>query len=208
MEVKKNIFANLPKAQYLELLPNLKSERAQEVTTLVLTFFAITLFGFFAINPTLSIIANLKRQLADNKFVNQKLEEKIASLRILQDRYALLQNDVPIVLSAIPQNAMAPFFLGQVQALSQNTKVNLTRLQASQVELTHVSQVAQDEKNNYASFPFTMEANGTYPNVANFIVALASFDRIASIDTLVVKKSIEPSKPTYITISGYAYFKQ
>ncbi len=64
-------------AKYLELLPDFKSEKAQKYTTIILSLSASIILGIFAVSPTISTIANLQRQLEDDKFVEQKLQEKI-----------------------------------------------------------------------------------------------------------------------------------
>src|ERR1035437_7860822 len=89
--------------KYLELIPDLKKEKAQKYITIVLTLVTIITLGLFAINPTLSTIANLQKQIDDNNFVQQKLQQKINDLAILQGKYSDLQNDLPVVYNAVPK---------------------------------------------------------------------------------------------------------
>ena len=62
--------------KYLELIPDLKKEKAQKYITIVLTLATVIMLGLFAINPTFSTIANLQKQIDDNNFVQQKLQQK------------------------------------------------------------------------------------------------------------------------------------
>ena len=59
--MKKN-FKNLNLA-YIENVIDLKNKRAVQFTYLVLTIIALTFFGLFAINPTLSTIAKLQKEI-------------------------------------------------------------------------------------------------------------------------------------------------
>src|ERR1035437_4968817 len=69
-------------AKYLELIPDLKREKAQKYITIVLTLATTIILGLFAINPTFSTIANLQKQIDDGNFVEQKLKLKINDLSI------------------------------------------------------------------------------------------------------------------------------
>ncbi len=211
MEVRKNIFSSLSRSQYLELLPDLKADKTQAVFTLAFTLVALTVFGYFAIAPTLNTIANLKRQLEDNHYVNDKLQEKISSLRQLQQQYTSLQSDLPIILSAIPQDSTAPYFLGQIQSLAQDSHIQMIRLQANQVNLSN-NLIAQLPKGvpltDYSSFSFSLDARGTQSNVSEFVGSLNGFDRIVTIDSLTITKGVEANDPLHLSISGKAYFKK
>src|SRR5687767_10764921 len=85
-----------------------RDEKTKNLSAIILTFLALSFFGLFAINPTISTIVQLKKEIADNQEVNQKLEEKITNLSTLQQKYNLLQNDIPFIFSAIPQNPQGP----------------------------------------------------------------------------------------------------
>jgi hypothetical protein len=65
-----NIFANLYTSKYFEKLPDFKEKKIQAFITIALTLIALSFFAIFAINPTLSTIANLQKQSEDT-FVEQ-----------------------------------------------------------------------------------------------------------------------------------------
>src|SRR6266699_3633243 len=122
MKLPKHYFDNLSAAkyrEYLKLLPDMQKENVRAITMLIFTFAALSFFGVFAINPTLSTIITLKKQLADSSFVAEQLLTKINNLSALQTKYNLLQNDLPVLLEAIPDNAAAPTLMGQVVGLAQ-----------------------------------------------------------------------------------------
>src|SRR4051794_1976618 len=99
MKLPKNYFENLTAAkyrEYLKLLPSIHDERTQLITMLIFTFVALSFFGLFAINPTLSTIVELKKELSDSQFVDQQLTNKINNLESLQQRYNLLGPDLPV----------------------------------------------------------------------------------------------------------------
>ncbi|MCL5433167.1 MAG: type 4a pilus biogenesis protein PilO [Patescibacteria group bacterium] len=200
----KNILKNLQEAKYFKVISStLKQEKARAFTTIAFTLIAVSVFGLFAISPTLSTISNLKRQLADNQLVDQKLTEKINNLASLQQKYSLMTDDIPVILSAIPQNPMIPILTGQIQAIADNSNVSIKRLQVSSVEISN----SKKEAINYYSFNFSLDIRGTYDNIKNFLSVLTDFDRIITIDTLSLSKDSLNENDLQLNLKAKAYFK-
>lgn len=203
MLLGKNVFSNLAKSKYWEMLPNLKEEKTKNFTTLILTLVALSFFGFFAISPTLSTIAQLRRQIADNEFVNKKLEEKIQNLSRLQKEYDLLEKDLPIVFAGIPQAPSAPLLVGQIQSLALESSLAITRLQVFQVELSQ-----KIDKNEPSSFNFSLEVQGTTLGLTNFLNSLLRFERIITLENISLAKSSDKEEVLKLDLKGRAYFKK
>lgn len=191
-------------SKYWEMLPNFKEEKTKNFTTLILTLVALSFFGFFAISPTLSTIAQLRRQINDNEFVNKKLEQKITNLSLLQKEYTLLEKDLPIVFSAVPQTPTAPLLVAQIQFLALQSSLTITRLQVFQVELSKM----QTDKNQPASFAFSLEAQGTTLQLTNFLNSLIRFERIITLENISLAKSSDKEEVLKLDIKGKAYFKK
>lgn len=185
------------------MLPNLKEEKTKNFTTLILTLVALSFFGFFAISPTLSTIAQLRRQINDNEFVNKKLEQKIQNLSLLQGEYGLLEKDLPIVFAGIPQAPSAPLLVGQIQFLALESSLVITGLQVFQVELSQ-----KTDKNELSSFVFSLEAQGTTPQLTNFLNSLLGFERIIILNNISLAKSSDKEEVLKLNLKGRAYFKK
>lgn len=193
---------------YLRKLPSIQQEKAQALTTITLTLIAISVFGIFAISPTLSTIANLQKQLEDSKFVNEKLDEKIKNLSILQSIYSNnVFPDLQIILSAIPQSPTVTLFVAQLQSLAEKTQVNITRLQVSQVEISAITMPTQ-QPNSQPSFSFTLESKGTEKQVMEFFSTLLNFERVITIESFAIIYDNSNNQKTQISIKGKAYFQQ
>lgn len=203
MLLGKKVFANLSKNKYWEMLPNLKEEKAKNFTTLILTLLALSFFGFFAISPTLSTIAQLKREIADNEFVNQRLGEKIQNLSLLQKEYSLLEKDLPAVFSAVPQSPNTPLLVGQIQFLALQSSLSITRLQVFQVELSQ-----KTDKSGSSSFAFSLGAQGTTPQLTNFLNSLLRFERVITVENISFTKGSDKEEMLKLDLKGKAYFKK
>jgi len=188
----------------LTVLPRLKEEKTRSFITIVITLFAISCFGFFAINPTLSTIAQLKKQMADNTYVDQQLIDKEANLQTLQTKYSLLQNDLPVVINSVPASPDAAKFIAQIQAIAQKTNTKLEYMQTLPFELS--SQPAP--VTGFTSYAFSIDAIGPPNGINDFILTFNSFDRLVTIDGLSFSQASAVNDTVRLNIKGKAYFKQ
>ena len=205
MKLPKNYFENLSTSkyrEYLKILPNMQQEQARSLVTLILTFAALSFFGIFAINPTLSTIADLQKQLADDSQVDQQLQTKISNLSTLQQQYDQLGPNLTNILSAVPQNADAPLLTAQISALTQKHHLKLTSYRVDEVELTSLPKL-----NKSQSFVFTVEARGEYKDMMAFATELNQLSRIITVETLEVSRDSNTGTLS-VTIRGREYFKQ
>ena len=166
--------------KYLELIPDLKREKAQQYITIVLTLTTAIVLGLFAINPTFSTIANLQKQIADNNFVEQKLQQKMNNLSVLQQKYNNIQSDLPTVYDAVPATTQIPLFMAAAQSVAKNSSLTLSSFQTSEVNLSEPS------VEKYASFDFTITANGTYQNILEFLDKITNFQRVIALKDIIL----------------------
>lgn len=207
MKLPKNYFENLTAnkyREYLKLLPNMQEENTRIFTTLIFTFAAMSFFGIFAINPTISTIVELKKQLSDSEQVNELLTTKINNLSALQGEYTLLTPNLPVILAAIPENADAPLLMAQVQSLAKQSKLTLVSFRISEVQLTSPQQLNTVKG---SSFTFSLEAQGEYADMIQFVSSLSRMNRIVTLESLSITK--EPKQNALVlNIRGRQYFKK
>jgi Tfp pilus assembly protein PilO len=205
IRLPKNFFTNLTPAQYreqLKLLPNLDDEKTQLYTMLGFTLFAMSFFGIFAINPTLSTIAELKRQFADLDFVHQQLITKNQNLSTLGQKYRNLDNDLVMVLDAVPRQSEAPKFLAQINRLVANSNLTLRSLRTFAFEITPDRKISG--KNPF-SFTFTLEAEGAYEDILGFSQNIDGINRLVTIESVSIDKD-EKRGVLILSIRGRQYF--
>lgn len=196
------------KKEYLQIIPYFKEEKTQTYTSLALTLIALTIFGFFAINPTISTIIQLKKQLKDDTVVDQKLSEKISNLTILQQKYSLLEKDLPLVTDALPEKPDGPIFIGKVQGLTQELNAKISRIQSSAVDLTK----PRDNLTKFSSFTFSIEGeSATQKDIVSFLSSLSNIDRLMTFDVLSINNKLDKEKNISnfsFSIRGKTYFKK
>lgn len=199
IQPKKN---NLLHEAAIAVFPLLKQERTRSFLMVIFTFPTLILFGIFAINPTISTIIHLQRQLADNILVDKKLLEKINNLSVLQRKYDALQPDLALALAAIPESHKMPQFMGQVQALTTKNNVQLVNMHTDPLKIPTTTSIQE------ASFSFSLVVQGNYQNIQNFIASFMTFDRIVTIKDILISTSQNSQPPvTQANIIGKVYFK-
>ena len=192
-------------AKYLDLVPDFKQEKSKKFITIVLTLTASIILGLFVVSPTVSTIANLRKQIEDNKIVEEKLQQKINNLSVLSQKYSDLEADIPVVLEAVPQTSQIPLLVAQIQAVASESNVRLNNFQTFRVD---VSQGAIKGK-KFSSFDFTLTAQGDYQNMLNFMDNLVNFQRITTVTNISVSKATSFNNSSLqLNMRGTAYFKE
>lgn len=184
---------------------NLISEtRTQKLISIILTLSTLCLFGLFAISPTLSTIARLRKEIADYEIINQKLGEKISALSTLQKAYSRLESDVPTVLASIPQSALVPLFIGQIQSLAIGSNIQVSQLQNFQVDLFK----EDGSSKKYYVYSFTLSGDGTYEDITKFIENITNMQRVVGIDISSINNVENNNRSLRLNFQGVAYYKK
>jgi Tfp pilus assembly protein PilO len=178
---------NVSRKRYLEslkLFSVMQQKKSREYTTLILTFAAIAIFGLFAINPTLTTIVQLQKQLEDSKTLDGQLEEKIQNLQTLQNEYTELEPDLQYVESAIPESPQTPVFIGQVQALIKKHNLAIELIKTENIPYTKDT----GEAGKMNSYVVSYSVTGNYTDIKAFADEAVIFDRLVTVDNLTVSR--------------------
>ena len=205
MKLPKSYFENLSAnkyREYLKLLPSMEKEHTRAFVTLALTFAALSFFGIFAINPTLTTIAELQKELEDNQMVDQQLTTKINNLSLLQQQYNLMESDLPVIYDAIPKTANAPLLSAQIEALAKRHNLTITTYRIAEVQLASNKQ----KLTKTTSFTFTLQAEGNYQDMMNFSTSLAKLNRIVTVESMSIGRETKTNE-LLLTLRGRQYFK-
>ncbi len=186
----------------IALLPRLKEKRVQNFTTLALTLVTFSIFAVFAISPTVGTITDLQKQIEDNKFVSNQLQQKITALSLLQDNYLHMQGQLPAVFSAIPTTPDITLFLGQLQALAVISGATVERVQTLPVDLSATGPGAF-----YSSFSFAIDVDGSAESTQQFLKNLTSLSRLVTIEAISYGKNTRLATTYLLSIRGAAYFQ-
>jgi len=185
---------------YKDLVPYLKKEKNQKYLTIILTLSASIFFFLFAINPTVSTIVKLKKQITDAQFVEGKLSQKITNLSSLSQQYQEIQSDIPLILDAIPTTPEAPSLVGQIQTIAADSSVQIGDIDIGTVILN------SKDSSESSSFTYTATGQGSFTDTQIFISNLTTMQRALSITSIQITRSTGDS--VSFIIKGLAYFKK
>lgn len=187
---------------YKNLVPYLRKENSQKYFYIILSISASIFFLIFAINPTLTTIVNLRKQISDAKFVEARLSEKINNISSLTIQYNEIENDLPILFDAIPNNPNAPELVGQIRTLGQEAEVEITSVEVLPLILTAKISTSS------STFNFEVTGSSTFDNTQSFINNLINMQRVVSINSIQVSKSSKIEDEVDFNLSGFVFYKK
>lgn len=191
--------------KYFPKLPYLSPERSQKFFAIALTLLALSFFGFFAINPTVSTILKLRKDMSDSEFVYQQLETKIRNLSILRNQYANLQNDLPTVIGAISIQPDAHLLFAQIQGAAQKSNIKIKQLQNFEVEILRNNKASGKK---YYSYSFTIAGSSSFENISDFVSTITNMQRIIDIDIFSISGTTSQNDSLGFNIQATAFFKE
>lgn len=170
------------------LTPFLRSPKVKAYGMLILSLFALSIFGAFAIRPTLKTIVQLRRQITDSRLVEKKLEEKINTLYQVQPEYEMIKNDLPIISAALPSNPQFLPFLKNLNKFASESGVLISSLTFQPVSLSN------KETSKISSFPFRLSLSGSFSNLTGFLTLLGKSERLITIENIEIKPTTSENR--------------
>jgi Tfp pilus assembly protein PilO len=192
--------SELKKSKFANTLYLLRNEKNRKYFIIGLTFFMSIFFLLFAINPTLSTIAGLNKQLEDLKFVDNALQTKISNMDRLQERYQVLESDLGLVTDAIPKEPDSVTLTGQIQQAAASSNVTLFSVTLSDINFENSGSAPQ-------TYPISIAVQGSYSNISTFLDKLFTMQRIITFDSISIDKNVQNGELT-CSIKAIAYFNK
>lgn len=173
---------------YQNLAPTLNKPKAHQYTAVVFSFLAVSLFGWYAIRPTMQTILFLKRDIADKIVVNQKMEEKISNLIEAYATFEEIEENLTMLDQALPSDPAVFGLAGQIRALAAESGVAIVGIQTQETPIggaTASATARRPTPPKLVDVPVTIIASGEFSQVHLFLQGLASLRRIVSVDTAI-----------------------
>lgn len=201
---------------YTALEPVWQKPKNRIYTTIIFSFLAISLFGWFAIRPTIQTILLLQREIQDKQHVNIQMEEKIADLIEARTQLDLIGNKLSLIREAIPQSTEPIDLTLQLRNMIISNQTDLQTLSIGKIPL------AEDEGNlKLKSGPKATEyivntslING-YPQLENILIGLNNMRRLVTVKTMNFAGQTDStsdtddqlSQPVKLSLQLEAYYK-
>lgn len=166
--------------------------QARAYTTAIFSFLAISLFGWYAIRPTIQTILFLQKEIEDNKLINLQMEEKIGKLIEAHATYQSVQEDIPYLAQAVPPAPEALTALGQIRNIAIIRGASVSAITSSSAPLLSHEQTAPNKatinkgvsNRKIKSVQLSVAVVGSYEMLQNIIDDIVTLRRIVTIDSL------------------------
>ena len=173
---------------YQSLEPILKKASSRTYTSVVFSFLAVSLFGWYAVRPTIQTILYLRREIADNTVISKQMEDKISALIEAQAYYQEVEPILPYVDQALPANPDAVPVVIQLRNLASVSGVLLTSLQPAATPLlgqdptksqkTITSPLVSSKQQTY---DLTVSVQGPFENIRSYLSGIINMRRVVTI---------------------------
>lgn len=173
---------------YQSLEPILKKASSRTYTSVIFSFLAVSLFGWYAVRPTIQTILYLRREIADNIVISKQMEDKISALIEAQAYYQEVEPILPYVDQALPANPDAVPVVIQLRNLASVSGVLLTSLQPAATPLlgqdpaksqkTITSPLVSSKQQTY---DLTVSVQGPFENIRSYLSGIINMRRVVTI---------------------------
>jgi hypothetical protein len=177
---------------YTVLEPVWDKPKNRVYTAIIFSFLAISLFGWYAIKPTIQTILILQKEIEEKKVVSQKMESKIEDL--IKARIALdtVTPQLYLIDDAIPKNADALDLTLQIRNLINSSEATISSISISSVpispnEANNKTHTEITNKPNSSQFQITALIGGNYTSLENVLKNINTMRRLISIDSLQIR---------------------
>ncbi|MCL4339069.1 type 4a pilus biogenesis protein PilO [Patescibacteria group bacterium] len=166
-------------AAYQRFMPIIKSKKSKSYLTLTLTFISLSIFGLFAIRPTLITAISLYKDVGDLQALNIQYENKIGSLIRAQSSYEQIRDDLPLIDAAIPTNTDFSKLARSIENFANKENLIINQMQIDNVSISHLPSTGR-----LSNYGFNMIATGDFNSITNFLTHLINWRRIVNISSL------------------------
>jgi Tfp pilus assembly protein PilO len=167
-----------------DIQPLLLQKKTAHYTPTILTFLAVSLFGWYAVRPTLQTIIYLKREIKDLDVVNTKMNDKINNLIEAQSNLQSVEPLIPAVLETLPQNPNVQQLLQSLRIITQSTQASISGITVNSNPIISTQDVRDTSKPlTMTPLTFSMTIDGDYNTIVNIIDKLLTLRRIIHIQS-------------------------
>ena len=167
------------------------------------TLFLIAFFLFVALKPTIETIFTLNKKITDARDTEIQMTKKIADINTAMSLFQSIETDLPLLEESIPTAAEANVL---IDIINQNLSKN--RMDKPSYDLGSYSLGKDPIKNNETvTYNINISANGSYPNIINFIQNFSNAKRIIAPDNITLSKTKTDNVVNFM-INGPVYYEK
>ena len=174
----------VPRWRYKKRLLGPKQRRVY--TMLGLSLFALSVFGAFAIKPTLATVAELNRKIKDQRAARDQLDKKIKDLSKAQIQLTRMKADITLAEKALPKEKDLPTLLETLQQITERNSLRLRHLGSGTANDTPIT--LPNQTLVVRALPLSLQLEGSFPNFLGFLTEAESTLRQLNAENVLISR--------------------
>ena len=166
------------KHYFVYLKPFIENPVTRAYFSVVASLFTIAVFIAFAIRPTFATIITLNREISDKTSLSVQLDAKINALTALQSEYQSVEDSLPLVDLALPDNPEISSTISHIEKVATVSGVKIGGIAGGKIDYQ------QTASSSAIIVPLTVDLTGDYPGFQLFLSQLATLPRLIIISDL------------------------
>jgi type IV pilus assembly protein PilO len=165
-----------------------KIGKLSKLYRLLISLGIIVLFAgpivYFSYLPKMEKIDKLNKEYEELDLKLTQFKAKARNLRAVQQQFKDAENELKIVMKALPEKKEIPTLLASISRSGQD----------SGLEFTLFEPKPENDKDFYAEIPVSVKVSGSYHNVATFFDKVSRLPRIVNIDNISITAQKDTKK--------------
>lgn len=147
---------------------------------------------------------SLRKQIQDNKEIEQKLQDKIKALSQLQAEYEIVQPDMPVLYSALPEKAEISDIVKTLETIVVQNQATLSAIQVGETFLSEKesSPTAIYVQKNLVPITLFFSSEGSYINLVKVLEKMNHLPRLYAVQNISMAKTADKIAST-LKIKAY-----
>jgi hypothetical protein len=189
---------------YTFIKPIVNNKSIRNYTFLVFSVITSVVFIIFAIQPTVKTIIALQKSIEEQQKILEQAKKKVEQLTIGKQNYDRLSPTVKANLATmVPSNPDLPSLISDLSSLARVEQASLSGIQFQTVNLPQKTS-KKALTGEVQTIEFTINAQGQYKNLVDFLNTLNNFNHLISITSA---NFIKPQDGNLLlTINAKAYY--
>ena len=131
---------------------------------LLLSLAAVSVFGIFALRPTLLTIAGLYQEIKTKNQTLAQMETKITNLQAAQTTLIAQSAVLSLLETAVPDHPQPEAFIRQIRGLADKNALSISGFSVNKIALK-----GTEKEEATAAMSFSGTVSGSYPNLLSFL---------------------------------------
>ena len=151
---------------------------------LFLTIGLVLFLGIFAIRPTIVTMSDLLKEIETKTELDKALTSKVAALQTAQTQYLNIEQQLPVLDSAIPEQPEVILSAKLIEKIAADTQVVIKSLGISELPEDTQEGVPFTQKSKQ-NVNISLSITGDYVSIRNFVEALRNSRKSFIVESVV-----------------------